>query len=48
MAEHLAKVDKIRASRKSRFLSQYTEDVQAVVFMITRDIIDRYLKVSVT
>ena len=46
MAEHLAKVDKIRSSRKSRFPGQYTEDVQSVVFMIIRDITDRYLKVG--
>ncbi len=46
MAEHLAKTDKIQAMRKMRFPEQLTDDISALVAMITKDIVDRYNKVN--
>ncbi|ELU18915.1 hypothetical protein CAPTEDRAFT_161690 [Capitella teleta] len=42
MGEHLAQAERLHGPRKGRFPGSFTEDITAVVAMITRDIIDRY------
>ncbi len=46
MAEHLARTDKMAAPRKLRLPEQFTDDVLSLVSMVTRDVVDRYNKVS--
>jgi hypothetical protein len=46
MGEHLAKTGRLSGPRKNRFPGSFNEDITAVVAMITRDIIDRYNRVS--
>ena len=47
MGEHLSRIDKLHAGRRNRFPGQFTEDVTALFTMITRDVIDRYMRVGI-
>ncbi|XP_064626372.1 dedicator of cytokinesis protein 7-like isoform X5 [Lineus longissimus] len=44
MAEHLDRYHKLDAPRKSRFSQRFIEDITGLIGMITKDIVDRYLK----
>jgi hypothetical protein len=46
MAEHLDRYHKLAAPRKSRFTQRFVEDITGLIGMITKDIVDRYLKVQ--
>ena len=46
MGEHLSRAEKLHIGRRNRFPGQYAEDVTALFTMITRDVIDRYMRVS--
>ena len=46
MAEHLAKTDSLCAPRQMRFPPQFVDDVQALVLVLIKDIVDRYVRVS--
>lgn len=45
MAEHLSKTDGLYAPRQMRFPSQFVDDVQSLVQMLIKDIVDRYVRV---
>ena len=47
MAEHLARANRVGVPRKFRFPEQFTDDIMALVNMLTKDIVDRYMKVKV-
>ncbi|XP_074640781.1 dedicator of cytokinesis protein 7-like [Tubulanus polymorphus] len=44
MAEHLARTDKLYMPRKCRFPTRFMDDITSLLTMITKDIVDRYLK----
>ncbi|ESP02458.1 hypothetical protein LOTGIDRAFT_199704 [Lottia gigantea] len=44
MAEHLSHVDKLEAPRQMRFPDHFIDDIQALVSMLIRDIVDRHIK----
>ena len=46
MGEHLARTDKLHQHRKVRFSTQFMEDITTLLGHITRDIIERYNKVT--
>ena len=48
MAEHLKNTEKLDSPRKSRFPEQFTDDILALVTAVTKDIVDRYNKVTRT
>ena len=48
MAEHLARTDKLDIHRKMRFGDQFIDDITALVSMITKDVVDRYIKVRLS
>jgi hypothetical protein len=45
MAEHLSKTDSLCAPRQMRFPPQFIDDVQSLVYMLIKDIVDRYVRV---
>ena len=45
MAEHLSKTDSLSAPRQMRFPHQFIDDVQALVLMLIKDVVERYIKV---
>ena len=45
MAEHLARTDKLQALRTMRFPRYFTEDVSQLIDGMTKEVIERYLKV---
>ncbi|XP_052775389.1 dedicator of cytokinesis protein 7-like isoform X2 [Mya arenaria] len=44
MAEHLSKTDSLCAPRQMRFPSHFIDDVQSLVYMLIKDIVERYVK----
>ncbi|XP_060603802.1 dedicator of cytokinesis protein 7-like isoform X2 [Ruditapes philippinarum] len=44
MAEHLSKTDSLCAPRQMRFPPQFIDDVQSLVYMLIKDIVDRYVR----
>lgn len=44
MAEHLSKTDSLSAPRQMRFPHQFIDDVQALVLMLIKDVVERYIK----
>ena len=47
MAVHLARTGKLNGQRKARFPDQYVDDIVALHTTITKDIVDRYLRVRI-
>ena len=45
MAEHLSQTDSLSTPRQMRFPHQFIDDVQALVLMLIKDIVERYIKV---
>ena len=45
MAEHLSQTDSLSTPRQMRFTHQFIDDVQALVLMLIKDIVERYIKV---
>ncbi|XP_067927943.1 dedicator of cytokinesis protein 7-like [Watersipora subatra] len=44
MAEHLSAAELMNSSRKPRFPTQFTDDCTALVVMITKEVVDKYVK----
>ena len=47
MGVHLARTGKLNGSRKARFPDQYVDDIVALHTTITKDIVDRYIRVRI-
>ena len=45
MAEYLSVTDLINSPRKHRFPTQFTDDCTALIVMITKEIVEKYVKV---
>ena len=48
MAEHLSSTESLCAPRQMRFPSHFVDDVQSLVHMLTKDIVERYNRVGCT
>jgi len=48
MAEHLSSSESLCAPRQMRFPSHFVDDVQSLVHMLTKDIVERYNRVGHT
>ena len=46
MGEYLSVTDRLTAPRQMRFPDHFLDDIQALVNMLIKDIIDRYIKVT--
>ncbi|XP_053393820.1 dedicator of cytokinesis protein 7-like isoform X3 [Mercenaria mercenaria] len=44
MAEHLSKTDSLCAPRQMRFPPQFIDDVQSLVYVLIKDIVERYVR----
>lgn len=47
MAVHLARMGKLNGHRKARFPDQFVDDIVALHSTITKDIVDRYIRVRI-
>jgi len=47
MEQHLAKNDFLAVPRKMRFPAQFTDDINTLVSLLTRDIVERYSSTQV-
>lgn len=47
MEQHLAKMDNLALPRKVRFPMQFTDDINTLVSLLTKDIVERYNNIQV-